>query len=111
MSNPTSVGVSDGNPAVLEATTTLQAVTLDPQREYTVGHDGEDTAGSSSTGSVYLAVDAAVDNDASEGANKAKLINGRSLVIGPGVGVLKFRTASGSPTFTINPGPRLHGQW
>lgn len=108
MANPSAI---DGGVAVLVAGTGQAQVALNPDREYTVVHDGEDAAGAGDTNTIYLATDGNVDADASEGADKFKLKNGRAAVIGPGKEVLKFKCAAGAPTFSVDPGPRLMGNW
>lgn len=108
MPNPTSL---TDKPAVLQATTTEDSVQLQSDREYSIGHDGEQNDGTADSNTIYLSFVADVDADESEGADKAKLISGRSLVVGPGVAVLKFATEAGSPTMTVVPGPRKMGMY
>lgn len=100
MGNPTAI---DGELAVLVAGTDDVAVTLDPRREYTLAHDGENVSGSEDTNTVYLAIGAAATATAAEGANKFKLKNGRAVVVGPGADVLHFKTAAGAPTLSVSP--------
>jgi hypothetical protein len=112
MANPSSVGVDDANMAVLVTAASDGTVTLNPQRTYTVAHDGERNDGSTTdTSTIYLANDAVADRDGSEGANKAKLLFGRELVIGPGITTLHFGTEAGTPTLTIVPGIDLYGDF
>jgi len=107
MANPTEI---DLDPAVVLATTTEQAIILHSDREYDLQHDGEDETGAASVVTIYLAVGSgSVDADSSEGSNKAKLLNGRFLTIGPGVRILKFKTGSGKATFTIIGSARYRG--
>lgn len=100
MANPSSVSEK---PAILEATTTQDTVALDPWRRYSLSHNQVNTAGAGATQTIYLATAADVTASADSGADKAALIDIRTLVIGPGVSVLRFKTAAGSPTFTIVP--------
>lgn len=108
MSNPSSV---DGLPAVIVTGTGEVTVSLNQDREYTIAHRGQDASGGADTATIYLAVDAATDADASEGANKAILKSGEALSLCGGVNVLRLKTASGAPTVNIIPGPRLMGAW
>lgn len=113
MANPTDIS-SSNNPVVLEATTTEDDIILNADRTYRLFHDGEDTSGTGATDTIYLKFDAAgVDNDESEGDNKFKLMDGREVVIGPGVARLYFQVKSsgGSPTFSIMPGLRRFGDF
>lgn len=106
MANPASIGVNDPYPAVLVITDTKVTVDLDPKLEYMLYHDREDSSGSSSGVTVYMTFHHPnVDNDPSEGANKAKLIDGRELPIGPGVGRAMLQTATGEATVTVAPNP------
>lgn len=95
-------------PAVLAASTEEQTITLEEDREYTLAHDGEDATGAEDTHTIYLSFGGAVDADAGEGADKAKLKDGRVFLIGPGISILKFKCAAGAPTFSIAPGRRVH---
>ena len=111
MANPASM--SD-HPAVILTSTTEFSLILDPDREYTLYHDGETDAGVASALPIYLSFSAAVDNDESEGDDKAKLMSARTLVIGPGVPVLYVQlkaAAATTPTFTIVPGPKYLGKY
>ena len=108
MANPTSV--TDGV-AVLLAGTDEIAVALDVDREYWIGHDGEDGDGTSSEVTVYLALAAAVTASAAAGANKHKLIPYRPIWFGPGVAELRLKTASGAATASIVAGKKLGGNW
>lgn len=100
MGNPSSIS---NKPAVLKATTSLQSVDLDGNREYSLGHDGEDDTGGSDENTIYLGFDTVGTANETEGSDKAKLISGRSIVIGPGVDKLYFQTETGTPTFTVVP--------
>lgn len=95
-------------PVVLEATSSQQTITINPYKWHEIEHFGEDASGSSASDAIYLAFERAgesltVDADASEGANKWKLRDGKKLLLPPGVGLIAFKTGSGSPTFGINP--------
>ena len=111
MANPTSV---DDVPAVIVTSTAGDDVTLNPDRRYHVAHDGETHTGAASALTVYLAFSAAVDPDESEGADKAKLIAGRSIPIPAGTRLLRTKLKAGSattPTITIVPTERQWGAW
>lgn len=103
MANPDDL--TDVALAVLEVTTSEQEVILDPRREYTLSHDGENTSGAEDTNTIYLATEGDVVADANEGEDKYKLKNGRFTTVGPDKTVLKFASASGSPTMSVSAGP------
>lgn len=116
MANPTAM--LGPAPAVILTSTTVGTLTLEPSRDYLIGHDSEtDTAGVGDTNTIYLAFKTThnttntSDPDGSEGANKAKLLAGRSFAVGPGCTEVSFDVAAGTPTFTIVPGPRQGGNW
>ena len=113
MANPTSVGVDDNYPAVLEVVNTAtRSVTLNSQRSYFLRHLSVDTGGNATTDTIYLAFAAAdVDADKSEGADKFALVSGGEVVIGPGVSSLKFETEANDPTMTIMPNRKTFGNW
>ena len=112
MANPTSVGVDDAKPACIEATTTSRSLTLNAQRQYTLKHSGVSAAGATTTDTIYLAFGAAVTtvSDLNE-ANKWSLQDGQSVVVGPQLKTLYFRTAANSPTFAIMPSAQLFGDF
>lgn len=100
MGNPTSI---NGGLAVVEAATAERSVLLDATREYTLAHDGETVAGVADTNTIYLSTDSTVTPAAGSGSGKFKLLAGRSVVVGPHVAVLRFKTASGAPTMSVSP--------
>ncbi len=105
MANPTSIA---GVPACIVVNPAGGNVTIDPLREYTLKHDGEQTDGTASTDIIYLSLALAVDPDGSEGADKAKLCAGDVIVLGPGLTAINFATAAGDEaTMTVIPSPRL----
>ena len=111
MANPTSV---DDVPAVIVTSTGGDDITLNPDRRYHVAHDGETNAGAASAVTVYLSFSAAVDADESEGADKAKLIAGRSIPVPAGTRLLRTKlkaAAPSAPTITIVPTERQWGAW
>ena len=110
MANPTTVGVDDNNPAVLKVTTTVFTVTLEPQREYMLVHNGLNVGGTADTGTIFfgIAANPAVDYD--EGADLGQLNAGAGkspIVIGPGLKEIRLDTDGTGPTCTIIPG-RFH---
>jgi len=111
MANPSSVGVADADMAVLVSAAADGSITLNPQRTYTLAHDGEQNDGTTDTNTIYLANNATVVRTEAEGANKAKLLFGRELVVGPGITTLHFGTEAGTPTFTVIPGLDLYGDF
>ena len=108
MANPTQI---DDKPVVLEVTTVESSIVLDPDRDYTCVHSGEDTSGNPVTNTAYLSSSAGVDADASEGDDKAKLLDGGSITVGPGWKALYFATEAGAPTMTVVPSGLKGGNW
>ncbi len=107
MANPNSI---DHLPAVIVTSTSQDELFVDEMREYTISHDGETNAGVADTNTVYIAIRTASDASdvvatAAEGTNKIKLLNGRSVVVGPSVRSIRHKTAAGAPTFTIIANP------
>lgn len=114
MSNPTTMVPAAGavpTPAVIVTGVVEVLLTLDPRREYTIAHDGETNGGVADSNNVYLATATGVTASSAEGANKAKLLPGRTIVVGPGVDTLALKTAAGAPTVTVVPGPDCLGMW
>lgn len=105
MANPETIA---GELAVLVAGTAAASVALDARREYTFAHDGEDANGDSDVNTIYLATAAEATATAAEGLDKFKLLAGRSVVIGPGVGTCHFKVAAGAPTMSVAPSPLIH---
>jgi hypothetical protein len=100
MANPSAI---DSSPAVIEATSSADSVTLQAGRSYSIAHNGVDTSGGFDDATIFLATSAAPTADYAAETDKVPLQAQRTVVLGPGVGTLYFRTASGSPTFTITP--------
>lgn len=109
MAAATSVGGNrqdgaDYKPCVLKATTSQQSISMNPDLEYLLQHTGKDASNNASTVEIYLAFDGTVDADASEGADKAILMNQQPMPIGPGLDILKYRS-SAEACFNVIPGP------
>jgi len=110
MANPTSLGadtdtVLGGNFA---ASATQSSVTLHPDREYSFRHNGVDVNGDDSVETIFLGLDDAdISPDDSAEDHKVPLADGVAVTVGPGVRLLYFETASGSPCFSAVVGPRL----
>lgn len=97
--------------AVIAASTTEDVLTLDNRRDYTLIHNGLDVDGNAATTSIFMANDAASDADLSASTNKLVLSDGRVVTIGPGLSSVRFKTASGSPTFQVIRNPEYQGAY
>ncbi len=110
MANPTSLG-ADANTVLggnFAASAVQSSVILHPDREYSFRHNGVDILGADSTETIFLGLDdATITPDDSAEDNKVPLADGVAVTIGPGVRLLYFETASGSPCFSAVVGPRL----
>ena len=111
MANPsTLVSFPQDEPfAIIEATNTEGSVTLEWTRWYRLVHNGVNTSGTADTATIFLSDAATVVTTFAAGSGHAALMDGQETVVGPGLNTLYFKTASGSPTFTIYQGSRLHG--
>ncbi len=99
----------DEKPAIVACGTSTSILTLNPQREYTIQHLGKDVSAVASTGDIYGAIAADPTATYAADTNKAVLQDGKSIIVGPGVGDYRLKTASGSPCVMVVPGPHLHG--
>lgn len=102
MANPTSM---DNGFATLAASAEVQTLNLNSLRQYMVAHDNEDVLGAGDLGTIIISTIASIDADSSAGANRAKLLAGRALPIGPGVSSLSYVALSGAPTFLVTASP------
>ena len=102
MANPTSVGVSSYAPAIVEVTTTASSVTLDPNKQYLIVHNGVSTAGAANTDVIWLATGTSTAA-LTAGSGQAILTTGKSLVLGPGISTLGFDVGANAPTMTVVP--------
>ncbi len=110
MANPASCGTTKGDykPCVVVTDNSEVAVTLDPDKTYTLLHSGLDgtSAGSSDTSMVYLSFNETVATAVTAGsANKGLLPSLTEITIGPGLKEVSFLTAGASnePAVTIVP--------
>jgi len=105
MANPTSIA---GVPAVFTVDAAGGLFTVDVDREYTLKHDGENSAGTASTHIIYLSLNTPAPPDGAEGADKAKLCAGDVLVLGPGIDTIRYDcAATEEATMTVIPSVRL----
>lgn len=86
----------DGTAAVVNVTTTEEAITLNPQRSYTFAHLGRDTSGVPITDPIYLSQTTGFTPDDSANADKVTLLDGREATLGPGIATLYARMAATS---------------
>ena len=107
MANPDAI---NDLPATVKVTASGVSLTLDQDREYTLGHDGVDASGVEASSTVYVGRDAMPTADSSEGSDKAALIAGRAIVIGTGWPRV-FLNSTAEVTVTVLPSPHKHGHW
>jgi hypothetical protein len=110
MAEPTTI---DGGLHLIAAAATAKSITLNPDREYTIAHNGVDVSANAVTNTIFLGIDAApAAATYAADENKFALLDGRAVVIGPGVKTLYFiGYDSGIPTFSIAAGPEIGGTW
>lgn len=120
----------DIQPVTLLANITPQYVLLDNGRSYSIAHDGENRVGVTDTTKIYLytaisGVPAGIvanDNESQSSlagdftsginTNKVKLMSGRSISIGPGIGILAYILSGNGttgPTFLVAPDKKEYG--
>lgn len=105
------VSAIDLNPTIVAVTTNNAAITLNPDRQYLLVHNGVDNAGSASTAVVYGSTVSSLTPGPTEGANAFAINEGGAVVIGPGKSYLALKTASGAATVTVAPGPGFSGSY
>ena len=101
--------VNKNKPYVVGASTTEGTITLDRDREYTIKHNGLNASGSA-TDPIFFAYDEAVTASWAQDDNKFGLNANELVSIGPGCETLHYKTAAGTPTFSLIPGPKLLGE-
>jgi hypothetical protein len=94
------VSVLDAITQVVSAESTQSALALDANRTYFLRHLGLDPAGAPDTSTIYLSV-GTVTATLAESSDKLPLLNGCEITIGPGLSGINYKTASGSPVFSI----------
>lgn len=105
MPNPTE---AIQTPGLIEATTTQGEIEISSAHFHELIHHSVDAAGSAATTPIYFAFGAVgetltvVASDAA-GSNKLRLASGGRITIKPGVSLIGFKTASGTPMFSIVP--------
>ena len=98
MANPATIGEDGG---VIEATTTEGSVTLDPYYRYAIWHNGRNTSGAADDDTIYFSTSAEVEADPAAGSGRQQLVDGASAPLPLGAAILRFKTATGAPTFSI----------
>jgi len=112
MANPTSVGVTNQYPALLEVTATAITVVLSVQRSYSLWHLGIKNDGAADTNAIHCSIsqttpvdfEPAADYFVLDGAGHA---NG--IIIGPGIAALNLDAAAGGPLMNIVPSEEKFG--
>ena len=107
MAQPTTCGVADNNPCVVEVTGTAAVVELNPRRDYTLYHDGVQNDGPTANADL-VSFDLATGTtaNATKGDAKGNLPSGSARTIGPNVSAVALKTASANEVMvTIVPGP------
>lgn len=109
MANPTTFAAETDMMAVLVASTSQQTITLNPSCSYALYHNSQDNQSTpvSDVNSIFLACNVKSSTSGTavatgvEATNKAILLAGGVLTIGPNISALKFICASGTPTFNL----------
>jgi len=89
--------------AIIEADTTQDSVTLHKDRTYTIVHTGLNASGGADANTIWFA-QGDVTASWAVGTDKLPVQDGQSVVVGPALATLNFKTAAGSPVFSIIPG-------
>ena len=100
------------------ATSSTQAnISVNPQKEVTIYHEGVTLAGAADTNNIWLAVEnpgaqtLTVDTSGAGGTNQYLLKPNESVVIPPGAGFIGFKTAAGTPAVALMCSENLRGFW
>lgn len=102
MANPTTCGVEGYSPVIFTTSTTAAAITLDPNKQYEVHHNGIGEAGTAVTDAIMLATGAATAA-LTAGTGQAILGTSRTLLLGPGITTLTLDATANAPSVTIVP--------
>jgi hypothetical protein len=86
--------------ATIATSTTQTTLALDPSRDYTIIHNSKNAARADDINDIFLAINES-SADGAVGEDKYLLSAGRAAVIGPGISILKYKSAAGAPTFGI----------
>lgn len=90
----------------------INDLTLNPDRAYTLTNLGKDSAGADTTGYVVLSEGADPTVSLAAGTNKIVLIPKVPITIGPGYGKdLRFKASAASVMFQVAPFPRAMGNY
>ena len=89
---------------VIVAGTSVGTISLNPNKVYSLSHDGEDPNGGVANQTIYFCTSGTVNTTFDAGFDKIKLKVGRPITIGPSFRNLYFATASGIACFSIIPG-------
>lgn len=89
-------------PRTVEATTTLQHLTLNGQK-YQLIHTGMDSAGAEDPTPIYFGFDNLQLEASPEQNNSFILTIGPTIYIGPDVEILSYITATSTPLFQLVP--------
>ena len=103
MANPSSVGLdTDYEPAIIATSTTAVAVTLDPNKQYMLVHNGINASGASTTDYIMGSIGSTTPA-ASAGSGKLILTTATYLYIGPGHSTLNLKASANAPTVSLIP--------
>ena len=95
--------------AIVAATSTENNLALNRNRQYTVYHTGLQSDGTTAAlGAVFFRDAATVTASYAAATGKGVLIAGQSMVFGPGLTALYFKTAAASPMLVVNTGVHQH---
>lgn len=91
--------------ALVEATTTIQTLTINPNRSYDIHHTALDNAGAAATGDVVIGLGTTIAaTDRTEARNKM-LLKANTVITVMGFSSLYIDSISGSPMLNIDISP------
>lgn len=110
MANPTAM---TSGVALFEATNSAQTCTLEAQYQYRLIHTGlEDDGATADTTAIFLGFNGTIAAASQKDENRAILVNGQTLYIGPGVTSMSYLAAADeAPCFVLNSGPGHLGHY
>ena len=91
------------SPITILATTTAPLYTvLDPNCEYWVHHPGVNVSNVADTATVIVATADSLTMTCAEGVNKAALVSGTTIQVGPGASQLHYQSLATAPILCIS---------
>lgn len=99
-------------PALVATSDSNSVITLDPSRAYTLLHTGLDVDGDADSNIVYIGTGGEPTATMAAATRKDALIyNLGPAVLGPGLGAINLKTASGAPVVKVYPSEAYIGRF